>query len=260
MAEKRLEANVMTFPESTLRHHHSHHQLVVGLSGDALIEVDGMSVPIDSGHACVVPTDAPHSYCGDSRNNVLVINLDALCPATSDARHPDYEVFAPLFEKPRIMNLDFRLQSLIQLCSSEILHRPAQALMGEHFAAGIMYCLSDRLGRTVHRRHRAHHLDMGEIDAYIDRHLHEKIRVRDLAALACLSESHFHDIFQSVTGVSPHQYVIRHRLRHAKNMLRESDLPLSEISLRVGFSSQSAMTNALKRHEQVTPSAFRSAG
>lgn len=260
MADSKLEANVMTFPESALRHHHRHHQLVVGLSGDALIEVDGLSAPIDSGHACILPTDAPHSYWGDPRNHVLVINLDALSPATNDSRHPDYDILAPLFEKPRIMNLDFRLQSLIQLCSSEIQHQPSQMLMGQHFAAGIMYCLSDRLGRNVRRRPRSHHLDMDEIDAYIERNLHEKIRVRDLAALACLSESHFHEIFQSVTGMSPHQYVIRRRLRHAKTMLRESDLPLSEISLRVGFSSQSAMTNALKRHEQVTPSAFRAAG
>ncbi len=257
MVERSLRANVMQLPQEARCHHHRHHQLVVGLRGMAEIDVEGLGAHLDTSHACVVPTDARHDYFGDQRNNVLVINMDRECPLTSDPLHPEYDSLAPLFEKPRLVVIDKQLQMLVQSCSREMAATPQRHLLERHFAAGIMHCLSLRLESKGIRRIRNHTLDMDAIDRFLETHMHEKLSVGDLAAVACLSVSHFHELFRDKTGMSPHQYVIQARLKRARHLLLETRLSLAEISLQVGFSSQSALTSAFRKHHQITPASLR---
>lgn len=257
MVEHSLRANVMRLPLEARRHHHRHHQLVVGLQGIAEIDVEGLGAQLDTQHACAVPTDACHDYFGDSRNNVLVINLERECPLTHDPLHPEYDTLAPLFEKPRLFSIDRQLQMLIQACSREMQGSPRGHMLEAHLAAGIMHCLSLRLAHKGSRRMRAHTLDMDAIDRFLETHMHEKLGVGALAAMVCLSVSHFHELFREITGVSPHQYVIQARLKRARHLLLETRLSLAEVSLQVGFSSQSAMTSAFRKHLQMTPASLR---
>lgn len=257
MVEHSVRANVMQLPLEACRHHHRHHQLVVGLRGHAEIDVEGLGARLDSTHACIVPTDARHDYFGNQRNHVLVINLDRECPLTCDPLHPEYNSLAPLFEKPRLVVIDKQLQMLVQACSREMSADQQPDSLKRHFAAGIMHCLSLRLDRKGLRRVRSHALDLGTIDRFLETHMHEKLSVADLAAVACLSVSHFHELFRGITGMSPHQYVIEARLKRARHLLLETRLSLAEISLQVGFSSQSALTSAFRRHHQVTPAHLR---
>ena len=61
--------------------------------------------------------------------------------------------------------------------------------------------------------------------------------VEELAQRAYLSRFHFIRHFQQVIHQTPHQYVISRRLQRAKELLANSDLPVTEICLAVGFES-----------------------
>ena len=63
----------------------------------------------------------------------------------------------------------------------------------------------------------------------------------------------FHEVFREVVGTTPHQFLLQARLNQAINLLASTSLSVSEISYRVGFSSQSALTNALRKHKGTTP-------
>ena len=87
--------------------------------------------------------------------------------------------------------------------------------------------------------------------------IQRKITVNDLAGVACLSVSRFHEMFREVVGVTPHQFLLQTRLEQAVQLLTMTPLSVSEVSYRTGFSSQSALTNALRKHKGTTPSRLR---
>jgi AraC family transcriptional regulator len=80
-----------------------------------------------------------------------------------------------------------------------------------------------------------HHLE--PILRFIDEHLDQPLSVEELAQRAYLSRFHFIRHFQQVVHQTPHQYVINRRLQRAKELLANSDLPVTEICLAVGFES-----------------------
>lgn len=64
-------------------------------------------------------------------------------------------------------------------------------------------------------------------------------------------------LFSKEVGVSFREFIINARVGAAKNMLEYSDFSFSEVSLSLGFSSQSAFTDTLKRSTGMTPGKYR---
>lgn len=96
-----------------------------------------------------------------------------------------------------------------------------------------------------------------QIVDYINDNLSNNFKLFELAAVVQMSEYHFAKQFKRTTGLAPHQYVIRCRVERAKSLLRQTDLPISETALQLGFHDQSHFTNLFRRWVGVTPKAFR---
>ncbi|CNE66723.1 AraC family transcriptional regulator [Yersinia rohdei] len=95
------------------------------------------------------------------------------------------------------------------------------------------------------------------VKEYVDAHLSQQLLLADLAEQAGLSEFHFARMFKQSTGLAPHQFVSKIRLRHAEQLLRHSTIPLTHIALECGFSSASHFSNCFKAAYGVTPSLMR---
>ncbi|WLQ11490.1 AraC family transcriptional regulator [Hahella aquimaris] len=247
-----LQANVISLPQNVNRHKHTHYQLVLGLTGTAEIDMCGLAARLDVSHACIVPTETFHDFYGRPRNHVLVIDLDQDYPAFLDSHHPDYDLLNPMFERPQLVTLDRGLQQLTQVSIQEIQWAQDDRALRHHLACSIIRCLSRRISPSV-KRQKSPVLDMHRIDQFIYKHLHERICISDLAGSICVSERHFHELFKQATNQTPHQYVIRARLDYAKRLMLETNLSIAEISQKCGFSSQSALTNCMRKHDGLTP-------
>jgi len=252
-----LDARLLKLPIASHQHRHEHHQVVVGVRGEADLSVDGAGSHLDTWKACLVPTEARHDYCGDNQNHVLVINLDPYMPALNTPAHGDYERMAPLFERPRTLKMDSRLQGLVQFAAGEFDRAPGNEGMKRHLAASILHCMAERLNDNREVTANRNAISPEVIRRYIMENLHRKVRVEDLAGVACLSVSRFHEMFREVTGITPHQFLLQTRIDQAVQLLVSTSLSVSEVSYRTGFSSQSALTNALRKHKGTTPSKLR---
>ena len=71
----------------------------------------------------------------------------------------------------------------------------------------------------------------------IDAASHEEWPVRRLARVSGVSEAHFARSFKEAFGVPPHRYLLTRRVERAVTMLRDTDLPITEIALATGWSS-----------------------
>ena len=252
-----LDARLLKLPTASHHHRHEHHQIVVGVRGEADRSVDGTGSHLDTWRACLVPTEARHDYCGDLQNHVLVINLDPYMPAINSPEHSEYETLAPLFERPRTLVLDNKLQGLVQFVAGEFDRSPDNQDMQRHMGASILHCMAERLNEGREVRQNRHAISPDTIRRYIMENIQRKISVSDLAGVACLSVSRFHEMFRDVTGITPHQFLLQTRLDQAVQFLTMTSFSVSEISYRTGFSSQSALTNALRKHKGTTPSRLR---
>jgi AraC-like DNA-binding protein len=95
--------------------------------------------------------------------------------------------------------------------------------------------------------------------AYIQAHLAEALSLTTLAAVVQLSPNHFAALFKRATGLTPHQYVLGCRIAHAKQLLAETDMPLSMIGPQVGWTDQSYFTAIFRKQVAMTPKAYREA-
>ncbi len=82
--------------------------------------------------------------------------------------------------------------------------------------------------------------------------------IDSMARASGYSRGHFLRSFRQLTGVTPHQYLIQRRLEHACTMVSTSPQSMATIARRCGFSSDSHLSRAFKRHFGVAPSAYRS--
>jgi transcriptional regulator GlxA family with amidase domain len=91
----------------------------------------------------------------------------------------------------------------------------------------------------------------------IDLHFSERLRVRDLAALAHLSADHFTEVFSSVVGCSPRDYIRHVRVERAKALLGATSISVSEIARMTGFSTHPQFTQTFRTVTGTTPRDFR---
>lgn len=96
-----------------------------------------------------------------------------------------------------------------------------------------------------------------EVASYIEEHYDQNLTIAHLADRACLSEYHFSRLFKQDIGCPPHEYLLRTRLYAAKHLLRNSTIPLKDISSRCGFTSDSAFSAAFKKWFGTTPKQYR---
>ena len=93
------------------------------------------------------------------------------------------------------------------------------------------------------------------INANLDKE--QTVALAAVAEEVHMSYFHFSRAFKQSTGVSPNVYMIEQRIERAKKLLSETDFPIADIALRVGFASQSHFTTTFRRLAWTTPKAFR---
>ena len=92
---------------------------------------------------------------------------------------------------------------------------------------------------------------------YIYDNLQEKLTVRSMAEYLQIDPTYLSKLFSKEVGISFREFIINARVSAAKNMLAYSDFSFSEVSLSLGFSSQSAFTDTFKRLTGMTPGKYR---
>lgn len=92
---------------------------------------------------------------------------------------------------------------------------------------------------------------------YIDENLSSPVTLAAVANAVALSPGHFAHAFREATGVAPHRYVVERRVEVAKSLLRQSNLPITEIADRIGCSSHSHFSVLFHRVTGLTPRQFR---
>lgn len=129
------------------------------------------------------------------------------------------------------------------------------ALLFAHRAA-LLVAGADDAPRTIRARDRRRAV---EAALRIDENAHDALDLDHAARAAGLSAYHFLRLFSAVLGVTPHQYLVRSRLRRAARLLADEERRISDIAFDAGFGDLSNFVRTFRRAAGVTPRAYRRA-
>jgi AraC-like DNA-binding protein len=92
----------------------------------------------------------------------------------------------------------------------------------------------------------------------MDAACHEKWPVRRLARVSDVSEAHFARSFKKAFGVPPHRYLLTRRIERATALLRDTELPITDIALQTGWESLGTFGRTFRAVTGNSPGAIRS--
>jgi AraC-like DNA-binding protein len=98
-----------------------------------------------------------------------------------------------------------------------------------------------------------------ETALWLEANSHRSIDLDDAAEQAGVSPFHFLRTFSSVLGLTPHQYLVRSRLKQAARLLAGEEIPITDIAYDVGFGDLSNFVRTFHRAAGVSPRSFREA-
>ncbi len=152
--------------------------------------------------------------------------------------------------------------SLARYARSRIASRdPLRPFELQSLAALVYLETVRRLGSGTERpRQGLSDREFAEISAFIDAELASEITCAGLAKAAGVPLRVVFDGMKLRTGLSPYRFVTERRLERARQLLSTSRLPISEIALACGFSSQQHLTSALSAKLGTTPLKIRKRG
>jgi AraC-like DNA-binding protein len=92
---------------------------------------------------------------------------------------------------------------------------------------------------------------------FLAANIDQPVRLHDAAREACLSQFHFHRLFQEAFDETPHQFVSRLRIERAKRLLIRDGLGVTEVCMAVGFESLGSFSTRFRTIVGESPSEFR---
>ena len=102
--------------------------------------------------------------------------------------------------------------------------------------------------------------DLAKALEFIERHLADKISLRDIASSAGLSPSSVVRAFRQRLNTTPAQFLIGQRIERARNLLVETALPLKSIAWEAGFATERYFCHCFRERTGLTPGAYRRQG
>ena len=258
----RLEA--LFYREAGLDYHvspHSHgiHQWFFLLHGGMTLSVDGVFHQLHPEESLIIPPGAVReTWCRARAPGYLVAIFDAgaalevgpICGRVLKLPAPLREdILALIAEVRQPAGPDAKLLSGVLILRLLLgLRRAAQA-----------EAEAPRRGQSALNAHE-HQQVVAQAEAFMQRNLYRPLRRAEIAAAVKLSEPHLGRLFKAVTGGSVIDRLTGLRIEHAKALLRESTLSVTQVAGEVGISSFSHFSKTFKELSGVTPSDYRRTG
>jgi AraC family transcriptional regulator len=190
-------------------------------------DLDYLSMAI-SGAALTAAVDGPGEIELRRADNFVDARLGALAAAVNAERlagFPNGKLFLDCIEQAI---------ALVLVNGYGVLHRSVQTYQGG-------------LGPARLRR----------IRELVDAKMEDTLSLHEMAQSVELSTAHFSRMFRKSTGECPHEFVLRHRLERAKEMLCAAETRVLDVAVACGFKTQQHFARVFRRMWGVSPSEYR---
>ena len=233
----------IAFPEHT----HSADELVYYVRGEGYTSIEQQKQPYQVNHFAFYKEGTRHDEINLLPSEILLTTFRYQCPKI------DLEE-GVFFDGNKEL-----LHQLKKLRRLSLITSPYQSVLLEACLANILVTVA-----RIQKQQGSFHVDgdLPRIDwnlvmDTIDSRCCESIDFHEIATQFHYSYSRFRHLFSEHFSMSPQEYLIERRLEQAECLLELTDLSITEIAYRSGFSSSSNFSKAFKKHYDVLPKEYR---
>ena len=162
-------------------------------------------------------------------------------------------------EAIKLGSFDYILQPAPYEEIEQILRRTIEKVKEKDHITQILTSRKEEEARSLPVRYDEDDSDntVSQIITYIDEHINENIRRKEIAEHIHLNEDYMAKLFKKEKGMQLKEYILERKMDIAKNLLVNSSLSVSIIALKVGFSNFSHFSQTFKKIEGITPNEYR---
>lgn len=252
-------------------HFHANREIHIMLSGDAIIEIGGKEVCINAGDICLLAPGSSH-YPKSCSSNLQKSNFSfTLAQSHSISRtyksFSEYAYYSNIFKSvdEYLIISDGELFSIIQNLMNE--HFSSE---NEHVYQALLSVFFISLAKRIKEEHPLYKERYVSISAenensarqrktvedFFAKRYNEEVSIDDLAKELCLSVPHTHRIVKKVFDAGFKKTLMKQRIEHACMLIKQSELPLSEIAYQCGYTSYNGFLSAFKSYMSKTPKEY----
>lgn len=236
------------------------------LKGSCRINTDDGIHTLKKGDFVFLNANAGHDLKMDNNENCLMLNMEfgftkrtTPTPSISDIyyENDDFKQFYKA-AKPYVYLRDDRnvLNSLRRLILELDMEQPSQILIKSLLAEIIitisrMYTAKESLKGDLQENYSAIAVN------YINTHYYDKLPINKIASVVNIHPGYLYRVFKKQTGMTPNQYITDVRMEKARMLLKNTNIPIIEISSYVGLSSPQYFDRLFKKTEGITPGQYR---
>ena len=254
-----------------VEHRHDFHELIIVSRGSAVHWLEGIEFPVTAGDVFLLQGHQRH-YFHDRKDldliNVMYDPKKVALPENELRRMPGY---CAMFMLEPTYRRQHRFASRLHLKRAPLAH--VEQLVEEmececaEKEPGYEVTLRAKLLESMVFLSRAYTeadateaqalLRVGNVIGALENKFSKEWKLDDLVAIAHMSRSNLMRIFRQATGRSPIEYLVRLRIQHAMELLRNTDLSITEIAMAVGFSDSNYFARQFRRVLGESPRSFR---
>jgi AraC-like DNA-binding protein len=252
-------------------HTHAFSELVLVLGGEAAHITEKDEHPIRKGDIFIIQGELAHGYRDSKKLSIINIMFDQSRLHLPDADLHSMPGYHALFTLEPQYRRRHRFASRLQLNEGHLAQAAVLAGQLEMEAkernAGYIFTSTALFMQLIAFLARCYDgeqtpesqtlLRIGAAIGYLEDHHGEAICIQQLTQMAGMSESSLLRAFKQATGCTPVEHLSRLRIRHGCELLRRTDLNITEIAFEIGFNDSNYFTRIFRKQNGVTPSAYR---
>jgi len=220
-------------------HSHDFHQLILPISGDLQLEIEGKQAKGNKDVVAYVSAGNKHTFIADDENRFILANVPLAWRDT-------------LRELPPFLQLTPTVKSYIHFIGCQLQDPAVSTLNQEQILAMLLDLISTSLGSN------------SEIDqrillakTFLDDHVATYVSLQQVAMAAHLSVRQLSTLFKEQLGLTPLNYLRDQRMKKALTILTQTTLPITTIAASVGYQNLSAFSDRFRKHFGRSPRVYR---
>ena len=252
-------------------HFHNYMEIGYCYEGSGVLTLGKKDLRFGGGEFSVIPQNYPHTTNSDdetiSRWEFLFVDADAVLRAAHGGDNPmrTERMIRRINSRARFLRekdypqLGAQVRAILDIMrkTEEFYQEEATGLLTS-FLAGIARLNTESSEHEESGMEGSKFSDMiAHVLEYINAHYNEPIKVKELADMCHISETHFRRIFSSYMNAGPLEYINQVRIRMACEQLKRTDEPIAEIAAKCGFSTNSTFNRNFRQYMGVTPMEWR---
>ncbi|CAI6044297.1 AraC family transcriptional regulator [Cohnella sp. JJ-181] len=261
-------------------HAHEHMQLCYMRSGSCLHWAGGQRHVLTKGDLFSIPPYQEHRLERRDAMDFVMIQVDFMPHAIHESFRDlaSIETFVDFaFIRPLIAEADLMPKMTLPLPAQAVVENLLDVIVAEWTDKEEGYRLAIRAEllkllvltcrqykrysgaeSSRERQQVAHHRKaFFETIEYMERHYDEELHLEDMAARALMAPSYFSNLLKLVKGKSYIELLSALRIQSAMELLRGTDLSVTEIAARAGYNHISHFNRTFKKHTGLTPGDYR---